>query len=476
MILPMYSNLFFSMIYNNVNDEFKDFFLPFKNSIFSSVKNFKIHINSLDDSQKEFVIPIYIKYKNYYNILSRFVYKYKIKKAINYNCFSDLYGNNLDIYPEKQTITLFQHNTLYKFRLTDLINIFVESLLNQEGLFPSPKLPKNPYTNIKFNKVHFFNILIKLKLSNFQIPIIIMLFYNSNLSLKKMLYDNYPYIKEKVIENFPNYSPSLFLEIKEMIKTLEWKTNFIFVDIILTKKQKDEFIKDFSKPLVKWFKSRYSSNPNVRDFSKNTLIGDLKILFKKNYPCLKKRTNIINIIDASNNIILRSNNTNTIPNRRRRRRRNAITSAPINLPPPPTSSPPSPPSTYITALPNINSPVVNNYIPIRTNDTNWNINLPPLLRPLITQDDHNMLIQMLNENNNPNEIFASNDRIPRSPVNNTLNNSSSNASNSSNNTLPNITRSRRNTQIPLSRNQQTSSLFPSIRYSGSNSFFRRRRF
>tara|TARA_B100000700_G_C14398970_1_gene558268 strand:- start:89 stop:352 length:264 start_codon:yes stop_codon:yes gene_type:complete len=87
-----------------------------------------------------------------------------------------------------------------------------------------------------------------------------------------------------------------------------------------------------------------------------------------------------------------------------------------------------------------------------------------------------MLIQMLNENNNPNEIFASNDRIPRSPVNNTLNNSSSNASNSSNNTLPNITRSRRNTQIPLSRNQQTSSLFPSIRYSGSNSFFRRRRF
>ena len=183
MTIPIHNNLFYNMTYNNVNKDFKDFFMPFKNSIFSIIKNFKTYLITLNDKEKEIIIPIYIKYKKYYNTLSRFVYKYKIKKAIVYDYPSDLYGNDLDIYPKKQLITLLQHNTLYKFRLTDIINIFVESLYNQEGLFPSPKIPKNPYTNLKFKKFHFYNILVKLKLSNFQIPIIITLFYQSTLLL-----------------------------------------------------------------------------------------------------------------------------------------------------------------------------------------------------------------------------------------------------------------------------------------------------
>ena len=315
MSAPLYSNLFFSMVYNNPLEykvhflpEYKIYFLPFKNSTFSIVNNFQRYILQANETLKEKLISIYIKYKKHYSVLSRFVYKYKLKKSIKYDYSQDLYGNNLNIYPDKQLIHIFQSNTLYKFRLTDITNIWVESLLNQEGLFPAPRMPKNPYTNLKFEKHHFHNIFIKLQLSNFNIPIIINLFYKSDLSLNKLLYHNYPYIKDKIIEKYPEHTSNLFLEITEMIAELKYKTNFIFINVILTDKEKKEFVRDFTKPLVKWFKSKYSSNPNVKDFSKNTIIMDLKDLCKKNYKCISNRYIQLNIRDVSNNNILISEN------------------------------------------------------------------------------------------------------------------------------------------------------------------------
>ena len=38
------------------------------------------------------------------NILSRFVYRYKLKKALKYNYNKDLCGTELSLFPEKQKI------------------------------------------------------------------------------------------------------------------------------------------------------------------------------------------------------------------------------------------------------------------------------------------------------------------------------------------------------------------------------------
>ena len=389
---PIYNNLFHTIAYKYVNSDIKEFFDPFENSIFSTVKNFKIHINTKPD-----IIKHYVQVKKYYNSLSRFAYLFKIKKSIKYNCNTDLYGNEITSFKDNQLINIYQNNTLYKFRLTDIINIFTESLLNQEGLFPVPKMPKNPYTNLLFKKHHLYNIYTKLVDSNFPIPIIIKLFYKCKLSIRNLLFYNYPYLKEKIIENYPENTQNILGDVIEMIEELKYKTGFIFINSILTKKEIDTFVKDFSKPLVKWFKSKYSPNPNIKDHSKKTVVLDLKKIYGNNsYKCLKDRVTSINIRDTSNNIILRRR--------------------PITIPPPPPPVMNTNPtwSQIVSRAPiDIETPIVNNFRPT--------ISLPPLLRPLISGTDQNILIDLLNSNDNPENIFGTSDRIPRSPVNIDLN-------------------------------------------------------
>ena len=86
---------------------------------------------------------------------------YKWKKAKVYNIDSDLHGNPLN--NDKYTIRLLENNTIYTFKIHDLLNIIKDNLSNiyiAEYLifFQEPKMIKNPYTNIIFKKSLLYNI------------------------------------------------------------------------------------------------------------------------------------------------------------------------------------------------------------------------------------------------------------------------------------------------------------------------------
>ena len=235
------------------------FFIRFKNSFFSDVKNFKRYLHTnimITNEQKEELTNIYIQAKKSANILCRFCYKYKLKKAIVYDYQKDLLGNELSTFPKNQLISLYQNKTIYNFRLTDLVNIINEALLQCEGLFPSPKYPKNPYTNIKFLKCNLYNLYIKLNQTKFYLPTVLVLFLNHELNIKSFLFYNYPFLKEKVIENYPNNTSNLFYEIKRMMDELKIYVGYKFLNIQLTSIQRKNFITDLKPCLVKWFKSR----------------------------------------------------------------------------------------------------------------------------------------------------------------------------------------------------------------------------
>ena len=71
---------------------------------------------------------------------------------------TDLYFNPLNKYPKNQLVKLIINNTIYNFRISNLINMWLDSLTKQENLFCKPIELKNPYTNLPFNKHNLYNI------------------------------------------------------------------------------------------------------------------------------------------------------------------------------------------------------------------------------------------------------------------------------------------------------------------------------
>ena len=99
--------------------------------------------------------------KCYYGFL-KLAHLYKIKSSRKYSMDMDLYMSTLltDL-KASQLLSLYDNitNTIYNFRLSDLINIINNNLSNSPDFFVEPKEICNPYTNIPFSKSQLYSIL-----------------------------------------------------------------------------------------------------------------------------------------------------------------------------------------------------------------------------------------------------------------------------------------------------------------------------
>tara|TARA_B100000795_G_scaffold104953_1_gene77455 strand:- start:60 stop:1280 length:1221 start_codon:yes stop_codon:yes gene_type:complete len=381
-------SLFYKIAMNVINRHYDikyvPYFAQFKNNGFEEFKlwknnqtrhlivfkTFYMKFENTKNKDEQNILEIYIKSKRIYNILSRIVYKYKLKKAIIYDNKEDLFFNKLSLLPAMQKIFIFQNNTIYNFRLTDLINIIKESLTNCDGLFPTPQVPKNPYTNIAFNKVHLINIFMKLKYSYFNLPIILRLFFKTHFNIRKLKYLHYPFLKENSLNKFPQNCNNLFFEITDMIDELSDRIHYIYDDTSqIGSMDKQNFINDFKPLLVSWLKSKYSTNPNIRGYNKSHIVADIKLLLKKKeYIFIKKQTISLDNMDTISNL------TTIFPDN--------VTTSNIVL-------------TY--------------------NQRNVPPLLRPLLRPLVVEERVN--VETYINSTEVVDVFRTNDVIPRSPVN-----------------------------------------------------------
>ena len=166
---------------NNITCNFIDIFIFQTRNIKSDPKLYH-HIlfenEYLDSDDKVIVGRLYVKFKDIKNKLNSFLKIYKWKKSVLYNCNSDLYLNDLDGFKNKYKICILENNTRYRFRLSNLVNYWVESLTNCSGLFTKPIQLTNPYTNLPITQHNLYNIYIKLLDTGFDIPIYIKLFLN----------------------------------------------------------------------------------------------------------------------------------------------------------------------------------------------------------------------------------------------------------------------------------------------------------
>ena len=225
----------------------------------------------------------YIKAKKTKNALTRFIYLYKIKKA-KQSVKYDLFFNTLDIIKPYQKIELFLNDTIYYFRLSDIINIWVGCLTKCENMFCTPIKIKNPYTNIEFNNCSLHNIYQSLLCSKFQIPIWITLFFQSDFDLTKFSYDNYPALKELAIEDFMK-NGSIFEKyenISNMMHEYRVYLNYTVLQPPITFVEKRKIVKYLTPYLKNYLFGEYSCHPLKRKRCKNKAKRGLKTYFNNN--------------------------------------------------------------------------------------------------------------------------------------------------------------------------------------------------
>lgn len=236
----------------------------------------------LEDVSTRLLVKNYIKAKKTKNAFNRLGYLYKLKKAkqsIQY----DLYFNELSIIKSHQKIELYSNNTIYYFRLSDIVNIWVGCLTKCENMFCSPIKLKNPYTNIEFSIHNLYNIYLSLIYSNFHIPKWITMYFEAEFDLSKFSYDNYPVLKEVAIKDFIE-NGSLYEKYENILNMMhEYREylNYIVLRIPFTFAEKRNIVSKLSPYLKNYLYGEYCCHPLKKKRCKNLAKRGLKRFFNE---------------------------------------------------------------------------------------------------------------------------------------------------------------------------------------------------
>jgi len=241
--------------------------------------------------------------QKFYNSLNNFSILYKKRKAKIFDISCDLYMNNFDTLKPNILFSLFckKDKTIYKFRISDIINIINNALTYDEKFISTPQQIKNPYTNIPFDKGELYYIYFKIKESTLLMPHLFHQLFIVNFDLEQFRLYNECYIREINIRNFIKTD-----NVTEKHKYILSMINeyFIYANINI-----DLFfppnilVNHFNKPYLElYLKSLYSFNPDLK-FNSSIILMQKLINFKKLNPTYgepfvtKKR-------DSENNIYL----------------------------------------------------------------------------------------------------------------------------------------------------------------------------
>lgn len=345
---------------------------------------FKFYINNNTlfdaDEQKE-MLQIYIKSKKIKRVFKKYNYLKKIKKYNISNIDHDLYFSPFSKYPKNQLLEIIENKTIYTFRISNLINMWVDALSQQENLFSNPIQLKNPYTNLPFLKHNLYNIFFSIKNSNFYIHELIYNFFLVDFNIDSFIFNNYPMLKEHVIKNYINQSSSLELyeSIHNMLCKYKTYLNGVYLPDYISYSRKKIVIKDFIKFLPTYLISEYSCNP----LKKRVMDNKVKIELKK-------------FIDQNEVTYLRTEPILALD----------------YIPPPPPFNAPAPPSIEIN-IPSMQSMSSINLPP--SNNTRLSIRGRSISQTLNTTNSNTSRLHLLTET----QAFNPVDELPRTPQRNT---------------------------------------------------------
>ena len=254
-----------SFLYKNKFEVLQE--LNSNNFVTSEKKEILLHFFCM--SQRTFY-----KFNNLYKI-------YKQKKYTIYDNDNDLCLSPLSNY--KNNIQLIQQNTIYSFKINDLIRLIIEGLTYRYVLFLEPKQAKNPYNNIVFEYHNLYNIYFHILFhTNINVPMLLHAYFKSNFCISTLVYNHEAYLKDLAIKNYienddDDEEDERIDHITNMVEN--YKTHIY----IHPNFPNDEIVKNLKHCLLDFLYAEYSYNPTKRRKHKKYLINKLKD-FKQNNP------------------------------------------------------------------------------------------------------------------------------------------------------------------------------------------------
>jgi len=249
-----------------ISDKFKVFINDYSScKLTSDIYTFKFFIVDNDQltlAERLDVEDLYIVSRQLKNTLRKCL---NTKKILKYQSpiDTDLYFNKLDIFPSYQTITLNCDKTLYNFRLSDLINMWLKALKNTDNLFVKPLYLKNPYTNLEFEKYNLYNIFIAIQFSPYHTPYLIHSFIKNYCSLNAFTVHSYPTLKDNAIHTYVDnaHSYELMESINNMMHEFKREVDYIYFPDNISYSRKKRVIKNLKPILRNYLYGSYGCNP-----------------------------------------------------------------------------------------------------------------------------------------------------------------------------------------------------------------------
>jgi len=257
--------------------------------------------DKLTEEDKNYLFDIFSKTQKIYNSLNRISFLYKRYKAKIFDMNYDLCMNDFKTLKSNILFSLFckKDKTIYKFRISDIINIINNALTYEQNFISTPQQIKNPYTNMPFDKGELYYIYFKIKESPLLMPYLFHQLFIVNFDLEQFRLYNECYIREKNISNF--------IKTDNRIEKHKYILSMIADYFIYANISVDFFfppnilVNHFNKPYLElYLKSLYSLNPDLK-FNSSIILTQKLIRFHRLNPnyaqpfVTKKRDNENNI-------------------------------------------------------------------------------------------------------------------------------------------------------------------------------------
>lgn len=271
----------------NVSPEFKVFISDYSScKLTSDIYTFKFFIidnELLTQEEKNDVLDLYSIAKMLKNTFKKCMRNRNIAK-LTPNNNTDLYFNDIDDYPCYQTVNIISDDILYRFRLSDMVNMWLKCLKNTENLFVKPIKLKNPYTNLPFKKYNLYNIFIGLTFSKYQVPYLIREFIKNYCDITRFTLNAYPYLKDNAIDDFFEmaHTYEYMEQINNMLYEFRKHIDFVYFPDDLTYRRKRRVVTYLKSILKNYLYGTYGCNPlkKIDAYSKSK--EELKEFFKDN--------------------------------------------------------------------------------------------------------------------------------------------------------------------------------------------------
>ena len=163
------------------------------NSMFNEMSKVKYY-NHLNDKQKKVIYEIIFINQKIKFLLYKFFFKIKLRIKCRKNSFNKntLLLKNFEEIDQNNILKLYYNGGYFTFDAKELAININNSLLINEYMFPTPKIPKNPYNNDIFNISTLSSIYNHLIINRIKVPLCFEMYkkcnFNINTFTKKFSY------------------------------------------------------------------------------------------------------------------------------------------------------------------------------------------------------------------------------------------------------------------------------------------------